>query len=310
MKTDLAAILSAIMWPLTALLVLFGYRKTIPVLVKEMTSRVNKLEIAGVSLEFAVAKPYDADSEKSSAASDFWQKAPSAEVMDSNARTFFGQLSEGGSADYALIDLSEGKSWLTSRLYIISILYFQIKGVKAFVFIETQGGIRKRYLGWASSDNVRWLLAIHYQWLEQAYLEAYNIIIKGSAKIVSESGRLGYDYDPKGNNASIDLLRNFLNQIQSPLLPPDNPNKWAYLESTSPTYEHGQWITGELIEKNLGSNLNKGYIRSSELRAKSEKEQLNMIVSMPDPYIVVVTDDYRFEYVLDRLKILEQSFRK
>jgi hypothetical protein len=54
---DIAATLSAVIWPLAVLIVLLAYRKKFPALVEGLASRVTKLEFAGVSLELAVARP-------------------------------------------------------------------------------------------------------------------------------------------------------------------------------------------------------------------------------------------------------------
>jgi hypothetical protein len=307
---DIPALLTAITWPLTALIIFLAYRKHLPDLVGGLTSRITKLGIAGVEFELAVAKPYEPDSDKSNAAAEFWHKAVSSQVSDSTATTFFNQLNEGGAADYAVVNLEQGQAWLTSRLYIVSILYAQIKGVKAFVFIETEGGIRKRYIGWASTNKIRWALEARYQWLGNAYKEAYKQLLINGAQIVSENGRLGDTYNSNNVYKSIDLLREFLQQIQSPTPPPMDIKEWINLDSTPPVFEHGRWITGELLEKRLGNSLNKGYIRSSELRAKPAKEQLSLIVAIPDSFIAVITDDYRFEYMLDRTRLIEQSLSK
>jgi len=81
---------------------------------------------------------------------------------------------------------------------------------------------------------------------------------------------------------------------------------WTYLNSTPPTYEHAQWMNGELLETSLGSNLNTSYIRSSELLGKPAKEQVELILSVPGKYVAVTSDNYRFEYLLDRASVLEQ----
>ncbi len=303
---DIAAILASIMWPLMTLIVLLAYRKKLPALTEALTNRITKVEFAGVGLELAIAKPYQPDAEKTAGSAEFWHKAAHTQVNDSYAQTFFHQLTEGGLADYAEINLAEGQAWLTSRLYIISILYAQIKGIKAFAFVETANNIRKRYTGWARVENVRWTLAMRYPWLEKAYLEAYNQMLTNGSQISSETGRLGYVYDLKGPGASINLLQEFLQRVQAPSTPPDtNTLDWAFLDTTPPSFEHAQWVTGELLEGILGNYLNTGYVRSSELRAKPAKEQSQMIVSMTGEYVAVTTDDYRFEYLLDRHLLLE-----
>ncbi len=308
---DIAAILAAIMWPLAVLVILLAYRKKLPALTEALASRVTKLGFAGLELELVAAKSYQPDSGKTAGTSEFWHKADSTLVNDSYATTFFNQLTEGGSADYAEINLAEGQAWLSSRLYIISILYAQIKGIKAFVFVETEGGIRKRYVGWASAERIRWALAGRYPWLEKAYLEAYKQILNNGAQFVGENGRLGDQYDPTNSFVSINLMREFLQRIQAPIVPPgEDTSEWAYLESTPPNFEHARWMNGGLLEKRLGSNLNTIYIRSSELRAKPAKEQLEMLLSMPGQFVAVTTDDYRFEYLLDRSALLEQAVKE
>jgi len=33
-----------------------------------------------------------------------------------------------------------------------------MKGINCFVFFETSGNVRKRYVGWAESEEIRWAL--------------------------------------------------------------------------------------------------------------------------------------------------------
>jgi hypothetical protein len=210
LSIDIAAILTAIMWPLAVLIVLLAYRKKFPAFIQALASRVTKLGVAGFEMELAAAKPYQLESDKTAGVSEFWAKASSTEVNDSYAMTFFNQLTEGGPSDYALINLSNGKSWLTSRLFIISILYAQIKGVKVFIFVETEGGARKRYIGWAGVDKIRWALSRKYEWLEIAYQDAYKQMLMNGPLIVSEYGKLSDRYNPDNSFASINLLKAFV----------------------------------------------------------------------------------------------------
>src|SRR5262245_59986776 len=55
---DIAAVISAVLWPLVVLVVLLMYRRKIPLWIKELSGRVTKLEFAGISLELAKATPF------------------------------------------------------------------------------------------------------------------------------------------------------------------------------------------------------------------------------------------------------------
>src|SRR4051812_34713380 len=172
-KFDIAATIAAIAWPVVLIVAFLTLRDRIPTLVEGVARRVKKLEVAGVSIELAIAKPFEPSWSEAPAGLDLRHTATAVQVNDSTAATFVSQLTDGGSADYAEVNLGAGNEWLTSRLFILSILYARVKGVKAFVFLETSGAARKRYVGWASPQAVRWALAKRYSWLESAYATAY-----------------------------------------------------------------------------------------------------------------------------------------
>jgi AICAR transformylase/IMP cyclohydrolase PurH len=56
---DIAATVSAIIWPVVVVVILYLLREKIPALLKELAGRVTKLDIAGVTLEFAKAKAFE-----------------------------------------------------------------------------------------------------------------------------------------------------------------------------------------------------------------------------------------------------------
>lgn len=182
---DIAAALSAVIWPIIVLVIFLAYRSKLPALVGGLASRVSKLEFAGVSLELAVAKPFVPEWSGSSTALDLRHKATAIQVNDSTARIFFSQLAAEDTGDYAEINLGAGGEWLTSRLFIMAIIFARMKGIECFVFVETAGSVRKRFVGWADPAKIRCALAKRYPWLEQAYAETY-------ATVVGAVGALGW----------------------------------------------------------------------------------------------------------------------
>src|SRR5262249_25120105 len=136
---DIAALVSAMLWPGVIIAVLLMYHNKIPLIAEWLSSRVKKLEFAGISLELAVAKPFVPD--WSSGALDLRHSAMSIQINDSTVATFLNQLTDNGSADYAEVNLGTGKEWLTSRLFIIAIVFARMKRIKCFVFFETSGNV-------------------------------------------------------------------------------------------------------------------------------------------------------------------------
>ncbi len=305
---DIAAALSAVIWPAIVLIILLAYRSRIPMLVESLACRVKKLEFAGVSLELAVAKAFVPEWSGTATALDLRHRATVVQVQDSTARTFLTQLTDVGMGDYAEINLGTGREWLTSRLFIMAIVFARMKGIECFVFVETSGDGRKRFIGWADPATVRWALAKQYPRLEQAYADAYAAITsQRNAVVVSPTGRLGYTYAPADPGAAIDLLQEFLQRVQQPGPPPaPDAERWVIIDTATNTHEHANWITADAIEQGLGRDLQADVIRSSELRSKNSAEQVRLILSMPNRFVPVVGDDQRFEYLVRRDVLVEQ----
>ena len=307
---DIAATLSAVMWPIIVLAIFLAYRSKLPALVEGLASRVSKLEFAGVSLELAIAKPFVPEWSGSPNALDLRHKATAIQVNDSSARTFLTQLTDEGTGDYAEIDLGAGGEWLTSRLFIMAIVFSQMKDIGSFVFVETSGSVRKRFVGWAEPANIRWALAKRYPWLEHAYAGAYAAISsQRNAVIASRHGRLGYSHAPSDPGAAIELLKEFLQRVQQSVIPgpfAGEQEEWIVVDPATNTLEHAHWINAEELERVLGDDFNTAVVHSSALRSKNTAGQLKSFLSVPAPFVAVVADDHRFEYLIRRDVLVEQ----
>jgi len=305
---DIAATVSAVIWPLVVLLVLLAYRERIPLIFDGLAGRVTKLKFAGVDLELASAKSYAPT--WTAGTFDLRQTATALQVNDSTARTFVSQLCDQAGGDYAEVNLGAGREWLTSRLFIMAIVFARMKGVRAFVFLDKSGDTRKRFVCWCDIGAVRWALARRYPWLERAYAEAYaQILGKQNVFVVDSQGKLGFQYSQQDPGPSIELLREFLQRIESPPAPlPDHEEKeWIALDASPPVSEHASWLDGELLEDLLGKDCNASAVRSSEIRGKGAKEQLQVLLAVPGRYVAVTAEDGRFEHLVDRTALLEQA---
>lgn len=313
---DIAASINAILWPIVLLIVLLAFRKTVPGLVEGLAKRVTKLELPGISFELAEAKSFTPEWSATPNMLDLRNSAVAMEVTDSYVQTFAKELAAEGSADYAEVSLGSGNAWLTSRLYIMAIVFAQVKGVEVFVFLKDPS-VRKRYIGWAESDKIRWALARRYPYLEKAYVDAYSkMMSKQNIAIVSNTGRLEYQHSPSNAGASLELIQLFVEQVQTTVTPlPTDAEDWIKIDSaqpsdpSQPTYEHAHWMSANLIEEILEGDLHISTIPSRELKVAATTEKLRALLSVSTQFFAVISEDRRFEHLLERDLLLEQVAR-
>jgi hypothetical protein len=312
---DIAALASAILYPLVLLIIFILFRKEIPTLIKSLSGRLTGLSFAGFSLDLAKAEAFSPNW-VAQGALDLRQKAEAANVNDSTAGNFREILETPGEVDYVVINLGHGKEWLASRLYIMSIIFENRKGIKGIVFLESTKDTRKKYIGWAEPQKVRWAFANQFPWFEKAYSEAYSIILDQGAKIVNHKGRLGYSYDPNSSSSSITLLENFLKKIQSP---PENPpvteeeKEWVNLPSghlnPTNTQEHTSWLDAESLETLLDKVLITGTINPGKQSSEEIEKQVKKALISAQQFIAVVNEEKQFSYLVKQEKLLKQLMK-
>lgn len=311
---DIAAALSAVVWPVIVLIVLLAYRSHVPAVFGGLANRINKLAFAGFSVELAQATPFIPNWRPASTVTDLRRQATSVQLSDSYRSTSIALLNDANSGDFAEINLGRGEEWLTSRLFIMTILFARMKGLRCFVFVETTDSVRKKFVGWAEPDKIRWALARRFPWLEAAYAKAYDDqMARPGTIIASHEGRLAYAGAPNDALAGIDLLGNFLGNVQSempvqhsadpsPSIPP--PSDLIGIGEN--TQEHASWLGADELEAILGNDLKKDSVNSNELKRADGAAQMKAILSVPGPYVPVVASDGRFEYLLRGEIIVEQ----
>jgi hypothetical protein len=317
---DVAAVLSALLWPTVVLIVFIAYYNRIPDWISGLAGRVTKLQVTGISLELASAKAFAPDW-TSPTALDLRSKATALQVTDSTAGTFLEQLRDHGSGDYAEVNLGSGDQWLTSRLFIIAILYARMKGIHTFVFLESRGVQRKCYLGCVDAGKLRWALARHFPWFERAYAEAYRIVMSTSPgalnhRIVSHQGRIGYSFNANNPSPGIDLLTEYLRHVQEQTTSTARGRRaaaideadWVFIEKVDKreTWEHAEWLDGAMLETILGDDLNMTTLPATGFLAQSREDQIRQIVGLSGDFVALVNDEQRLENLVNRRLLLGQ----
>jgi hypothetical protein len=288
---DLPSLLRAALWPTIVVIALVIFRRQLPDLVRILSQRINKFSFAGLSLGLAVLP------EMRSAAIEIEVRrldaAQPAESGVSSIGGLFGELERGEGA-YIVIDLGSesDRRWLTSRLYLLAFLIIFIERQIYLVFVETAGGLRKHFVGTASSNSIRRCLARHYGWLEAKMAEAYGAII-GSLQLDLTVVRLAAPQ-------VTDLINQYLDNIRKPEPAPDS-EEWVALNDGM--VEHARWLDGARIERLLGHDLNTSNV---VLMPNQSIDSLGeSILSQQGSVVAILEMDRTFRGFADRSATLE-----
>jgi hypothetical protein len=271
--------------------------KTFVLLFEGMGQRATKLSVFQFAVELSEV-PEFTPAWSGPHLSDVRQPTRSDE-FPSGARALFEQIRDETASDYAVVDLGEGDKWLTSRLFIFTVMLQRMRGLRCFVFLETSGGVRRRFVGMAPPGVVRWSLAMRYPWLELALANAYPEMLAHS-EIRSVHGALE-------SYVAIDVVTAFLEDIQQAEDPAAHDNtEWVKVKDPqgSQTWEHASWLDEARLQRALGHHMETAWVPDSP-DAPAEV-QAKMVLRRKGPYVTVVEAGQVFRTLIDRHTLVEQ----
>ena len=292
-------------WPLVTLVALYTLRRPLIELIGQVARRARKVSVFDVSIELAKLPEL---TPTWSVGNEDPRRLSSSQLFDSASHTLFQELAAPAYTDYAMVDLRAGQSWLTSRLFIFSLILGEVTGIRAFVFLESTN-TRRKFVGVASPAKVRRALGRRYPWLEEAFAyalaSAYTGVSVPEFAGVSTFSNLASPLLPAQSYRTSDLVRNFIEKLQRHTVPPDNERN-TYLEmGTSPEiWERCRWIDGEVLERDLSGVLEYDWVEDSPDIARSRLSE--SILRRKGEFVALVESDRRFVGLIDRYALLEQ----
>lgn len=296
---DRWSLVGPLAWPLTVVIVVIVLRKGIADALRGLAARASKFSVGVIAIELAQS------SARSPGPLDEIRDATSAAVADSSG-ALFASLLERTPADYASIDLGNGREWLTSRLFAVATFVARQRGLRAVVFsVADQRG--PRVLGTASIDAVRRALGAQYPWLELAYAEAWSAAAGLPARNVERMNAprtIGFDpADPKTVAAT---LARFIAALTDYTGTPGS-SEWESLQAAPPRMERAQWVTDALVKELLGSAL----ARDSVVKdLDTSQDQLAHRVMRAEGDVVAVVDGHgTFRGMLNRRQFIDRTAR-
>lgn len=331
---DVGAVLTTLLWAAVIVFVFWRFREPLAAFLQALPQRIRSISAAGISLELAApeTRPLLA---AEGVAVDLRHAGTPNDVNDSTLRSFYRQIEDPTPLTHAVVDLGLGTEWLSSRLYILSVILRRMRGLEAFAFVETVNDERRRFLGLVESEQVRWRLAARWPRFESAlaaaqlrvwghpYDAAGRITIPGKldpnsqpaaidplrqgVTIADAQGRLT---DAWGPEPAAELLRWFLDAIQRPPGAQPASEEWQLLGSAPVVEEFAVWLTGSLVTDVLGSSLDPRSVRLNDWQAWSKEVRTRAVLEAEGRWVAVTRDDRIFYRLIDRHEALEQLARE
>jgi hypothetical protein len=309
-------VIKALAWPLLAGFALYLFRVPLVELAGQIARRASKVSVFEISVELATLPELRPSW---SAGTENVRQLTSAAIFDSFSQTLFQELLSPGRADYAIADLGAGREWLTSRLFIFALVLGAVRDLRAFVFLETVPGTRRRFLGVATTANIRRAQGARYPWLEEAFVRALREgyppdppnLAPGPAvpaDVVGQS-RFSNQRSPldvsQGDGRLRYAVQVFIEKLHRKTTPPAGEGE-SYLElGTSPQeWERAHWIDGERLERDLGGVLDDEWVEDSPDVPRSVLS--DALIRRTTPFVALVDKDRRFHGLVDRHTLLSQ----
>ncbi len=292
-----------ISWPVVIVLALFLLYKPISRFLESLGQNFQTVKISVLQFALEVSRPsakkFTPDWLDTSAGVDL--RLTAADDIVSGMLSLFEQFKDNEMLDYALIDIGDGKKWLTSRLFIFAIMLERMRGLRRLVFVQTTPDAYQRFLGTASPLEVRWKLAMLYPWLELAYTQALPSGYFSPLSIRSVSGAV----DPLRAQS---IVQAFLKDpsIQLGSKPTQDDRNWEEITRPNkpPFWEHADWIDRAWIYKQEDVIHRKTFCKSSP--NDSPTEQTKAILKGNGTFVALVDEEKQFEDLVDRYNLLEK----
>ncbi len=324
-------LVKALAWPVVALVMAFTFRRPIAAFVSALGSRITKLSMFKVELELVPASPATV----TPLLDDIRTATNPATINDSTHRMLV-DVQAGAPADYALVSLGDGGEWLTSRLYVATVMLERMRGVKVVVFVEQTPASPQRFVAVVPVGQLRWAMAQRYPWLEAAWTRALvslypqvwpprpegltptqtwppalppgaqwptdpKTLATPTRVIVSDSG----GFEP---NTARQLVSGFIESLQrlKPALPAGGgfaADSAEWVEIRADTQERATWVTRRLLESLLPPNVFEAW--ADALRNSPRARRTRAVLRRVAPFVALVEGEREFVRLVNRQSLLE-----
>jgi hypothetical protein len=274
-------------WPLVVAGALITFRKPLAMFLSSIGGRVIGFSVFDISIELAElpAPPSPWADPRFPESSQM----TGGEVMQTGLKTLFERISVETPWDYLVVDIKDGRFWLSSRLFVFTVFLQALRGVRCVAFVESKGEQRRRLVGLAAPEDVRAALGRTYPWFESAL---FNAMHQHQVYRLDRS----LDADLAGQ-----VVRNFIEDPQMRMIvPPATPDEWTQL-GTQPIWEHTGWLTLETANTHLREWFFEwDATHYADFAEASVETRFKTLLRRKAPFVALVNSRDEFKALLDR----------
>jgi hypothetical protein len=284
--TEYVELVRALAWPLLVGGALVAFYRPLNQFIADVGKRLTKFSVWGmeVGLRSLVEGRIDA-----------LQQLRQADTFSSSNAALLLQLDDVARMDYAVIDFGSGDRWLTSRLFLFGVILEKLRGLRCFVFVDFQEGARRSFIGTATPNQIRWIFAEKFPWLEASLANEFARLAEPQAP--------EQPVQPLNAERAARLIAAFLADIQAPTPPPAEQDRWVNLPEWQ-CWEHAGWLTRESIRQYLSSGLGTSAVES--WRTRPQREIAQEVLHCKDPFVALLDSQGEFSGLVDRHSLLEE----
>ena len=157
------------LWPIVVLVVLIFYHRPLSKFLAGLGGRISRVSFAGASVEIVPAS--EAPPILVSAVTEFMEASAAGNIQSDVVSSLPIAINTTG-AEYIKINLRGGGAWLTSRLYIFSIIFSETASIRKIVFVQRSDTGAETFVGVADPLAVADKLGTRFPWLSYALADA------------------------------------------------------------------------------------------------------------------------------------------
>lgn len=272
-------VLQIIIWPLLIIIILLLFHKQIKVLIPNL----KKISFAGFDLEISKAKEIPSLIDNEPNTINFGATSHVG-TLSSHLNSIIAHIADIQAYDYIVIDIGNNDKWLTSRLFILSVVFPRICKLKQIVFVQSDPhcATKQKFIGLMEAELVPRALAYRFN----EYERLINELLSQRTKNLDIQGKFNKD-------DALNIISAFISSVQIDTLRP-------LIILDSGASEHAEWLSNDRLNELVGCNLVTKAINSSW----SNKKKLRRTIQLDYDFLAVVDEEGYFEYVVNRRKII------
>ena len=305
-SASLLGSLASFAWPLVTLIILYLYREPLGKFLTTISARATEISIgswASVKLPEGKEAPPDIVNMIFELKGDApWSAKREASLLtdslESDMPDFFGP------SEIILVDLGDGNQWLTSRLFLLAVMFQRTTTLECIVFTRSLPSGDRRFVGCATPHNVRWALAANQPWLEVAYAFAYSQALAAVAEVGGTPPVTHIDgsLEPRIVQG---IIQHFIYSIKdfNSVLVQNDPANWVQIGSGA---EHATWLTETEVQRIVGVHLWRDAVQArSDDTPEQRKLEVKRVIGKSAPYVAILKDD-AYKSLVNRIALLSE----